>query len=135
MTILGNYFLRVPHIASERNNPILLPGQSKFWTTLRYILYSRLTCLVVQSTKMRTIFERILFYSPPIHVIRNAINLSKSDIRSEQTIPSQNNTLKSKIRFLYIGRLEYQKGVDILIRAFPEAHSKLLQRVLQVNFL
>ena len=39
VTSIANILAQVPHVASERNNPILLPGQSKFWQLVRHFLY------------------------------------------------------------------------------------------------
>ena len=107
VSILANIFLNIPHIASERSNPILLPGQSRFWQLLRYLLYSRLNCLVVQSAVLRSMYADILLYPPPINVIKNAITLPVNNQNLNRTFSS------SSVKFLYVGRIEYEKGIDL----------------------
>lgn len=128
VTILANFFVNIPHIASERNNPILLSGQSKFWKLLRFLLYCRLNTLVVQSSAARSIFTSILFHPPHIEIIKNAIEIPKKNYSSKHSSPVSLYFSRSKVRFLYLGRLEFQKGIDLLIQAFPEVYARLLQK-------
>lgn len=135
VTVLANIFARVPHIASERNNPMLLPGQSQFWSSLRFFLYSRLNSLVVQSNEMSAIFLKILYNPPPIHIITNSIKIVNKNKSLDRFASSLSCSLRSKVRFLYLGRLEFQKGIDILIQAFPEVYLNLLQECIYSELL
>lgn len=80
-------------------------------------------------------FREILVAPPPINVIRNAVQLIDKDTTNKRTFPVPPYSLVSKIRFLFLGRLEYQKGVDLLVQAFPDVYLNLLHKGISCELL
>lgn len=110
LSILVSKFNKVPVIISERNNPYL-ETPSKIWQLMRYITYSKANYVIVQTEIIKNFYikkikkERLVMLPNPI-----SKDLS---LKRDYGIPKKNIILNS-------GRLTYQKGQDMLIRAFSK---------------
>ncbi|MFH1541437.1 MAG: glycosyltransferase family 4 protein [Elusimicrobiota bacterium] len=114
LTILSSAFLGVPVIVTEHvNTRYYSPG--KFWEILRIILYPFASSMVAVSNGVLESFPRYMRRNAI--VIPNPINIIKTDKIINR---GERKTI------IGMGRLTYQKGFDVLIRAFDmikEKHS------------
>ncbi len=101
----------IPVIICERNNPYLQSASTgSFWKILRRLVYPMADILTVQTERVKTFYTSFIKQKKLV-TIPNPIN------------PDFDRTIKAKKQnvILNVGRLESQKGQDILIRAFAEA--------------
>lgn len=106
--------LRIPIIVSERTNP-LKHKLSKTVLILRNIVYKFCSSLVVQTNESRQYFAEFVKESK-IVVIPNFVDLKKFDQFNRLRIPNK--------QILSIGRLSFEKGHDLLIKAFASSKSR-----------
>lgn len=97
----------IPVVVSERNNPNKTL-QGPVWKLLRRLLYPRAACVVAQTRAEARWFSRI---SSRVQVIGNPV-------RPVQPVSAQQDG--TAVRLLAVGRLEYQKGFDLLLEAFAK---------------
>ena len=108
ITIIASLNLKVINFGSERIDP-RYAELSLFWRTLRFIFYRRLKNLIVQTEEIKN-YCKYFIPEKRIMIIPNSIDIS--NLKSPPKI--LNN---KKLRILFIGRIEYQKGIDILLDA------------------
>ena len=104
LTLLATRGLAIPVVVSERNNP-RRQHASRAWRAMLALLYPRATAIVMQTERSKSCL-------PPsqrerAYVIPNPIMLT-----SALPPPSE------EMRVTAVGRLEAQKGFDLLIDAF-----------------
>ncbi len=104
LTILANIFLGYKLIVSERNNP-KLEKKKKIWQLLRFLTYGIAYKISVNSKEAAVYFKKF-YFSKKIIYLPNPI---KKICRKK--------TSKKKV-ITFIGKFEYQKGIDVLIKAF-----------------
>jgi len=106
LTVLSSFNMRIKHYGSERINPKYL-NLSLHWKLLRFLTYSKMTSLIVQTEEIK---KNFLNYMPErkLNVIPNSVKniINQKQIRKIYT---------KKLKVLFIGRLEYQKGIDITL--------------------
>lgn len=119
--ILSTLWLKIPIIISERTNPKEDIYTSLEYRVIRRLLYRFAKVLVVQTESLRTIFEK---YMPKrkIHIIPNPIVFPLPIY--EPKIHPENIVENNKKLLLSVGRLEYEKGFDILIEAIGNIYSQ-----------
>jgi len=114
--------VRVPVIVSERSDPTqhaLRPG----WAALRRTLYPRASAVVVQTPDVRRWAER--FIRPEkIHVIPNPVMAASTERRSEPSGGCARDARHVRPAVVAMGRLDPQKGFDLLLRAFAACHAE-----------
>lgn len=103
LAILATTGLRVPLIVSERSDP-RRQSLSRLWRALRWALYGAADALVVQS-------ERVLQFFP--ERMRRTGRVIPNPVEVE---PGQR--MVSEKLVCAMGRLEWQKGFDLLVHAF-----------------
>jgi len=106
LTILASLSIKRLHYGSERNDPAHTK-LSLFWKILRLIFYRKLKVLIVQTEEIKNNC-RYFISKKRIKIIPNAINVN---IKKTQSKTKENE----KLKVLYIGRIEYQKGIDIFL--------------------
>ena len=111
MVLLATVGLRVPVIVSERIDPTAYSHRlSGVDRTLRRLLYSRANRIVVQTRRAAKFFSN--YSSSMLATIPNPVPMYSSAARPEQ--PS----IGGRFRIVGIGRLDHQKGFDILVGSF-----------------
>lgn len=110
---------RCRKIISERANPLLRP-LPPFWDWLRRITYPTASLHIAQS-KYVLDWARYQFPKLPSLVIGNT-----SGRETDQLLPEKREERSScaPLRLLAIGRLNREKGMDILLDAFALAHHR-----------
>ena len=107
--ILATWSMRsVPAIVAERN----LISHRKipmFWRFLRFCLYRRAALVTINSELNRDLLERF--------VPTDRIRFLPNPVR----FPSTDSSISKQKIILGIGRLTYQKGFDLLIKAFKKS--------------
>jgi GalNAc-alpha-(1->4)-GalNAc-alpha-(1->3)-diNAcBac-PP-undecaprenol alpha-1,4-N-acetyl-D-galactosaminyltransferase len=104
LTILAGMGLACHIAVSERVQPQLHPSLPRSWYVLRRMLYARAGAVVAQ-TEDAACWLRI-HCQTPVTVIPNAL----------REMPEASSVRQSTV--VAIGRLTYQKGFDVLLRAF-----------------
>ncbi|WEK71724.1 MAG: glycosyltransferase family 4 protein [Candidatus Chryseobacterium colombiense] len=108
ITVLCAYFLRIPNIISERNNPkVYVPNF--FWRNLRNLTYHLTDGLVVQTEFINDFYKNIIS-NRKIITIPNPIDESVSS--SRLVYKERENII------LTVGRLDSNKNQKMLIEAF-----------------
>ncbi|HEV8000550.1 MAG TPA: glycosyltransferase family 4 protein [Planctomycetaceae bacterium] len=113
VTLLACRKLDVDVVISERIDP----SQHQIgrdWSALRQMLYSRARALVVQTDSVRGQMKSIMD-GHPIYVIPNFVE-RPADRSSES-----HSKATGALQLAAMGRLDYQKGFDLLIDAFAQA--------------
>ena len=106
LTIISSLNLDIRHVASERINPKKVK-LSIHWKLARLLLCRNLSRLVVQSKEIAKIFEQ--------YVPKNKINIIPNSVDLELFTKPLTFNYSKPLKLLFIGRLEHQKGLDILI--------------------
>ena len=106
LTIISSFNLDIIHLASERINPKKV-NLSIHWKLARFLLYRNLSKLVVQTSEIAKIYEKF--------VPKNKINIIPNSVDSVLFNKPLTFNYSEPLKLLFIGRLEYQKGLDILI--------------------
>ena len=106
--VLTARYSGIKSIISERVHPDYTEA-SKFWFTIRKRLYPLADILVVQTQDIADYFRKFV-NSRKIQIILNPLNPELIDKR-DITVEKENIVLN-------VGRLDYQKNQDMLIRAF-----------------
>ena len=99
----------IPIIISERNYPVLMKI-SMFWKLLRRFSYPKADKLVVQTKPIAEYFNS--------YVKRKRITILPNPISSHFKVDRETLQVERKNIVLNVGSLTYQKGQDILIKAF-----------------
>lgn len=106
LTIISSLNIDILHVASERINPEKV-NLSIHWKFARFMFYRNLSRLVVQSNAIAKIFQK--------YVPKNKINIIPNSVDLELFNYPLFFNYSKPLKLLFIGRLEYQKGLDILI--------------------
>ena len=108
LTIIASLTIKRLHYGSERSDPAR-SDLSLFWKLLRLIFYRKLRGLIVQTEEIKNKC-RYFISERRIKIIPNSINVN---IKKTQSKITENE----KLKVLFIGRLEYVKGIDIFLDA------------------
>lgn len=114
ITLFAAMGLNVPVVVSERVYPPAW-GIGNFWSRLRKLTYPRAKAVVMQTNKGRVWLQTAIPQAVG-HVIPNPVlspeNGARSSTKAHQLL------CDSRKMLLAVGRLEKQKGFDILINVF-----------------
>ncbi len=115
ISLIALMWKRIPIIVSERNDPFH-SSIGVIWNILRAIFYLSADAIVVQTRSFKNYFHERMHSK--IHVIPNPVvapvynKISNGKARIEKSV------------ILSVGKLERQKGFDLLIKAFSRLHKK-----------
>ncbi|OAJ53694.1 hypothetical protein A6V36_35770 [Paraburkholderia ginsengiterrae] len=111
MTILARFLLRVPLIICEHNNP-LVDGRSRFWRLASRLTYRFANCVSVLTHDVVEPYKELVPGVTNMAVLPNPISdeLPATSVSSIET--------SNRFRLVGVGRLQYQKQFDLLIRMF-----------------
>ena len=109
VTLLAVLGFRMPVIVSERSDA-RKHRIGPFWSAVRRLLYPKAQAVVVQSDAMRRWAETIIS-KDKVYVIPNPVMLPAG---SSDTVSPSGFTVVA------MGRLGYEKGFDLLLRAFEK---------------
>ncbi len=110
LTLIATIGLRVPVVISERNNPRLQKAHP-LWNHLQGFLGARASRMVAQTQAVLDNMQPSLRRRGV--VIPNAVRPLK---RSEQSAPDE------PCRLVSVGRLDHQKGFDMLLNSMRQIH-------------
>lgn len=114
LTIISTIGLKVPVIISERVDPHHHPI-GLFKDFLRKLTYPLANHVVVQTTQVKNYFSKKLHNV--ISIIPNPVSKPSNDLQ-ETTVDFENK------KIIAIGRLDPQKGFDLLLQAFGIVHNQ-----------
>ncbi len=114
LTTIAAKLNRIPCLISERNDP-LKKSIPKLWVILRKFVYPMANHLVVQTKKVKIIYETIV-KPEKITILPNPISPKLSESRNS-------STPREKI-ILSVGRLNDDKRQDKIIKAFQKLNLK-----------
>jgi GalNAc-alpha-(1->4)-GalNAc-alpha-(1->3)-diNAcBac-PP-undecaprenol alpha-1,4-N-acetyl-D-galactosaminyltransferase len=112
-TLLATRGLNVPVLVSERNNPKIRLTKSSIWVKLRQLTYPFAQRVIVQTKRALNYFPSSL--KNRICVIPNPVLLPPNKPCKPQKLF---NKLPGQKLLIAVGRLESQKGFDLLLQAF-----------------
>jgi GalNAc-alpha-(1->4)-GalNAc-alpha-(1->3)-diNAcBac-PP-undecaprenol alpha-1,4-N-acetyl-D-galactosaminyltransferase len=107
-SVISAKWLKIPCIISERVHP-KYSSINPFWIKLRKVFYPKASMIVVQTNEIKNYFSNFID-NDKLAIIKNPLDKKLSDSRLP-TITKENIILN-------VGRLEYQKNQDLLIKAF-----------------
>ncbi len=111
LTILVAKSLNIPVIISERIYPSFAK-LSNFWRVMRRLTYPKANMLVVQTEPIMQYFKSFL-PTEKLQILANPISSKHSEVRNNLQVQKENIILN-------VGRLTYQKGQDLAIKAFAQ---------------
>ncbi len=117
ITVLATKGLKIPVLISERNLPESLASR-KLWHKIRPWAYSQAAGLVVQTEEIRDYFAKNV--KAPIWMIPNPVRPPAAPKTNGAHALAKN----SKKVLLAMGRVNEQKGFDLLIQAFSKVAPK-----------
>jgi GalNAc-alpha-(1->4)-GalNAc-alpha-(1->3)-diNAcBac-PP-undecaprenol alpha-1,4-N-acetyl-D-galactosaminyltransferase len=109
--VLAAKINRIPCLISERNDP-LKTDIPKFWVILRKFIYPRANCLIVQTDKVKQVYEGMIKTKEMV-VLPNPISSELSQLRKAYNIN------REKI-ILSVGTFNDDKRQEKIISAFHE---------------
>jgi len=118
MAILSNSFISIPLVASLRHHPG--PEKLKIKNRLYYNFIANKAICVFQSDQVLNWFEQKYTLKNKSYVVPNFFD----NYNTYRHILSKSSILKKDSYFLAVGTKVYQKGFDLLLRAFDEAVEK-----------
>lgn len=124
-TILATLGLGVPIIVSERIDPAKY-SIPKAWSLLRKFTYPLADRIVVQTERIRPFFKGRALRR--CIVIPNPVLVTIPEGAGIGTAPRKSNAL----RLLAVGRLDHQKGFDLLIEAFSRINVRFSEWELHI---
>ena len=119
LAVIAARLERVPVIISERTDPTQ-DGASTIWNGLRRLVYPRAQAVVVQTPEVHRWAET--FLSPHrVRTIPNPVLLPpETEMGDDDPRPASSDQRR---RIVAMGRLESQKGFDVLLRAFAKCRA------------
>jgi GalNAc-alpha-(1->4)-GalNAc-alpha-(1->3)-diNAcBac-PP-undecaprenol alpha-1,4-N-acetyl-D-galactosaminyltransferase len=112
LTLLAARGLKMKVLISERSDP-MKHDIGRFWRWLRRQVYPTANYLVVQNQQVRAFFLPLL--GDKVRLIPNPVRMPAVEI-------GETPYLTARPVVLTAGRLAYEKGYDLLIRAFAQVH-------------
>lgn len=109
--VLAAKLNKIPCLISERNDP-LKNDIPKFWVLLRKFIYPKANCLIVQTERVRQVYERMIKTKEMV-VLPNPISSELSKLRNTYDIN------REKI-ILTVGTFNDDKRQEKIIHAFNE---------------
>lgn len=110
---LASKLIKIPCIISERIHPEHY-DIGKFWNFIRKKTYPLATKLVVQTASIKAYFE--------VFMMSHQLVIIKNPLAPELATKRDLHTHKKKV-ILNVGRLDYQKNQDLLIKAFANINN------------
>ena len=110
ITLLATRGLNIPVIVSQRNDPNYFP-KSKFWVSSRNLSYQLADQIVVQTARA---FD---YFRPQLE---NKMTIIPNPVMLQTAKGSLSQKPRTQTSIIAMGRLESQKGFDILLDAFAQ---------------
>ncbi len=120
LTIISSLFLNNKLIISERNDPSK-QSLGFYWDILRFVFYRYADFITVNSVNAKKYLKKYV----PARKLNYVVNHSP--------MPAETNFNKTGKTLTAVGRVDYQKGYDILLKAF--VNSIALQNKWKLNII
>ena len=114
--------IKFPYIVNLHGNELHILSKNKFFKRVLAKVILRSKKVIVNSKYMKkTLLKNFPFVEDSkVAIINNGLNLGKFSSLEDRQI-----SLKKDSFYLYVGRLDYKKGVDILIEVYNKIGQKL----------
>ncbi|PIR43567.1 hypothetical protein COV24_01960 [candidate division WWE3 bacterium CG10_big_fil_rev_8_21_14_0_10_32_10] len=120
-------FLKYPIYINIHGNELHLFSKNKIYRLFLNKLLSKCSGIVVNSIFMEKELGKIYFgFKDKINIIRNGIDLDKFSVKTKVFKNSMSY-------FLFIGRFDYKKGLDILIKAYNSISARVVHSLVIVG--
>jgi glycosyltransferase involved in cell wall biosynthesis len=121
LTLLATISLDVSVIVSERVD-LSTTSIHPVWARLRKMIYRRAAVIVVQTEKQYEFISQGLGIDVPVRVISNPLFHSSNSKGMRFDAHKYEHDIQNKL--VGMGRLEVEKGFDLLIQAFEKLHKQ-----------
>jgi len=114
--------IKLPYIVNIHGNELHVFSKNKFYKRILAKVILKAKKVIVNSEYMKRTLLKIFssIEESKIVIINNGLNLSKFNNLENKQI-----SLKKDSYFLYVGRLDYKKGIDVLIEVYNKIGHKL----------
>ena len=122
---IATLFTNIPIVLDIHGNELHLFSKNKLYKYLFSKVMNKSKKIIVHSYFMHKELHKIYKVKTSVVVIPNSIDLKKFP---KNTIP-----LNKKNYYLFVGRLDYKKGVDVLIKAYKSVEKKLTRKLIIIG--
>lgn len=122
-------FLKYPIITNVHGNELHLFSKNPIYRFFFNLLLKRSTKIIVNSNYMLGVFTE----KYPNHISKTIIINNGIDLHKFKNTESPGIDYKKDSYYLFVGRLDYKKGIDILIDVFNDVQDSVSKKLLIIG--